>query len=150
MNLTSKTSGDAPIVLFPDQKAWTAWLDKKHLSSPGLWLQLAKKGSYREALDLAQCYGSIDRSVDPFQVDCHQPPLSDGHLHSTIYTLLTFGTPRQSSTPPPAFRAARAKLSGRDTGRTFAGRAKNPLRPGRDLASSLAIPRPNYFPARRA
>ncbi len=66
MKPASKTSGDAPILLFPDQEAWTAWLDKNHQKSPGLWLRLAKKGagaqsvSYVEALDVALCYGWID------------------------------------------------------------------------------------------
>jgi uncharacterized protein YdeI (YjbR/CyaY-like superfamily) len=45
---------------------WTAWLEKNHRKSEGLWLRLAKKGSaiksltYREALEVALCYGWID------------------------------------------------------------------------------------------
>ena len=65
-----KIAVDAPagddIRLFATAKAWTAWLDKNHVASPGLWLRLAKKGSpirsatYAEALEAALCYGWID------------------------------------------------------------------------------------------
>ncbi|MGA3041154.1 MAG: YdeI/OmpD-associated family protein [Bryobacteraceae bacterium] len=54
------------ILLFPRQKDWEAWLDQHHLTSPGVWLRLAKKGSaiqslsYVEALEAALCYGWID------------------------------------------------------------------------------------------
>ena len=49
-----------------NQKAWSAWLDKNHAKSPGVWLKLAKKGSeissvsYAEALEEALRYGWID------------------------------------------------------------------------------------------
>ena len=51
---------------FATQSVWSAWLEKNHKSSPGLWLRLAKKGSsvrsvtYGEALEVALCYGWID------------------------------------------------------------------------------------------
>ena len=57
---------DYPIALFPDQAAWTAWLEENHATERGLWLRLAKKASdlrsvsYAEALDAALCYGWID------------------------------------------------------------------------------------------
>jgi uncharacterized protein YdeI (YjbR/CyaY-like superfamily) len=52
--------------LFATQSVWSAWLEKNHKSSAGLWLRLAKKGSsvrsvtYGEALEVALCYGWID------------------------------------------------------------------------------------------
>jgi uncharacterized protein YdeI (YjbR/CyaY-like superfamily) len=52
--------------LFATQSQWTAWLEKNHGRSAGLWLRLAKKGSnlrsvsYAEALECALCYGWID------------------------------------------------------------------------------------------
>jgi uncharacterized protein YdeI (YjbR/CyaY-like superfamily) len=55
-----------PTLDFPDQAAWTEWLDANHTSSPGLWLRLAKNGSptpsvtYAEAVESALCYGWID------------------------------------------------------------------------------------------
>ena len=52
--------------LFKNQSAWSAWLDKNHGCSSGIWLRLAKKNSglqsvsYFEALEAALCYGWID------------------------------------------------------------------------------------------
>lgn len=57
--------------LFRSRKDWAAWLDKNHQSSTGLWLRLAKKSSdlrsvtYKEALDVALCYGWIDGQKKP-------------------------------------------------------------------------------------
>jgi uncharacterized protein YdeI (YjbR/CyaY-like superfamily) len=55
-----------PIMQFKGQKAWTAWLDKNHAASSGVWLRIAKTSSdiasvsYAEALEAALCYGWID------------------------------------------------------------------------------------------
>jgi uncharacterized protein YdeI (YjbR/CyaY-like superfamily) len=60
-----------PVLLFPDQAAWLAWLAANHTTSNGLWLRLAKKGSpiqslsYAEALEAALCYGWIDAQKKP-------------------------------------------------------------------------------------
>jgi uncharacterized protein YdeI (YjbR/CyaY-like superfamily) len=57
---------NGPARLFVSQSAWTAWLEKNHASSKGLWLRLAKKSSglrsvtYAEALEVALSYGWID------------------------------------------------------------------------------------------
>jgi uncharacterized protein YdeI (YjbR/CyaY-like superfamily) len=57
---------DLPVLHFKDQKAWSAWLEKHHAKSSGVWLKLAKKGSetpsasYAEALEEALRYGWID------------------------------------------------------------------------------------------
>jgi uncharacterized protein YdeI (YjbR/CyaY-like superfamily) len=57
---------ELPIMPFKHQKAWSAWLDKNHAKSPGVWLQIAKKDSgvdsvtYDEAVESALCYGWID------------------------------------------------------------------------------------------
>ena len=51
---------------FVTAAAFHTWLAKNHASSPGLWIQFAKKASgvksvtYPEALDIALCYGWID------------------------------------------------------------------------------------------
>lgn len=66
MASTSKTAKDLPMLLFAQPDDWATWLDQNHASSPGVWLQLAKKASgvqsisYAEALDVALCYGWID------------------------------------------------------------------------------------------
>lgn len=66
---TEKTKNSdtcAPIRLFAMEAEWAVWLAKNHRKSKGLWLRLAKKGSglrsvtYREALEVALCYGWID------------------------------------------------------------------------------------------
>jgi len=60
-------------IMFPDGAAFERWMKEHHASSPGLWLNFAKKNSalesvyYPEALEIALCYGWIDgqaRSLD--------------------------------------------------------------------------------------
>jgi uncharacterized protein YdeI (YjbR/CyaY-like superfamily) len=63
---STKPGSELPILPFEGQKDWTAWLDKNHATSSGVWLKLAKKSSdiksvtYDEALEVALCYGWID------------------------------------------------------------------------------------------
>ena len=62
---------DDPASHFQCKEDWAAWLDRNHSQSAGLWLQIAKKRSespsvtYREALDIALCYGWIDGQKRP-------------------------------------------------------------------------------------
>jgi len=57
--------------LFKSQKDWSLWLEKNHEKSPGIWLRLAKKNSgiqsvsYKEAIEIALCYGWIDGQKKP-------------------------------------------------------------------------------------
>jgi uncharacterized protein YdeI (YjbR/CyaY-like superfamily) len=57
--------------LFRNQSEWSAWLDKNHPHSSGIWLRLAKKNSglqsvtYAEAVEVALCYGWIDGHKRP-------------------------------------------------------------------------------------
>lgn len=62
-----------PEYKFTTQAAWRDWLAENHAKAPGVWLQLAKKGSgitsvsRSEALECALCYGWIDgqaKSID--------------------------------------------------------------------------------------
>jgi uncharacterized protein YdeI (YjbR/CyaY-like superfamily) len=61
----------ASIRLFKSRRDWATWLDKNHQTSTGLWLRLAKKSSdlrsvtYKEALEVALCYGWIDGQKKP-------------------------------------------------------------------------------------
>jgi uncharacterized protein YdeI (YjbR/CyaY-like superfamily) len=56
----------SPKRLFRSKDDWAKWLDERGGKSLGIWLRLAKKGSglksvsYKEALDVALCYGWID------------------------------------------------------------------------------------------
>lgn len=55
-----------PIATFEDESAWSAFLEREHASSKGLWVKLAKKGAgarsitYAEALEHALIWGWID------------------------------------------------------------------------------------------
>jgi len=57
---------DLPHLLVPDADGWDAWLDERGDSSPGVMLQIGKKGYTRTTLTWAQavevglCYGWID------------------------------------------------------------------------------------------
>ena len=67
----TNTPDGSPIRLFKSKEDWAAWLGKHHRKSNGLWLRLAKKGSpfesvsYKEALEVALCYGWIDGQKRP-------------------------------------------------------------------------------------
>lgn len=62
---------ELPVRFFKTSGDWTAWLEKNHRKSAGLWLRLAKKASglqsvsYQEALHAALCYGWIDGQKRP-------------------------------------------------------------------------------------
>jgi uncharacterized protein YdeI (YjbR/CyaY-like superfamily) len=64
--MPDKSKNDLPKIAFANQKAWEKWLEANHLSSTGIWLQLAKKATttpsvtYPEAIEIALCYGWID------------------------------------------------------------------------------------------
>jgi uncharacterized protein YdeI (YjbR/CyaY-like superfamily) len=66
MEPQSKASTDLTVLHFERRKDWANWLAANHSSSPGVWLQLAKKGadvqsvSYDEAIEFALCFGWID------------------------------------------------------------------------------------------
>src|SRR3712207_1528217 len=71
-------AADLPVKRFASRAAWERWLARHHATSPGIWLELAKKDSGRrsvsrpDALEVALCYGWIDglaRSVDAESVD---------------------------------------------------------------------------------
>jgi uncharacterized protein YdeI (YjbR/CyaY-like superfamily) len=60
---------DLPVRRFATRAAWEKWLAANHERSPGVWVELPKKGSGRasvtraEALEVALCYGWIDSQV---------------------------------------------------------------------------------------
>jgi uncharacterized protein YdeI (YjbR/CyaY-like superfamily) len=57
---------DLPVLAFPDQAAFEAWLESEHATAPGLYVKLAKKGAgvpsvtYAELVESALCFGWID------------------------------------------------------------------------------------------
>jgi uncharacterized protein YdeI (YjbR/CyaY-like superfamily) len=60
------TPTDLPLLLVESLPAWEEWLAQNGADSPGVWLQIAKKGqgvtsvSYAEAVEGGLCYGWID------------------------------------------------------------------------------------------
>jgi uncharacterized protein YdeI (YjbR/CyaY-like superfamily) len=70
-NQMSTKITDSKTRLFKSKVDWAAWLEKNHDNSMGLWLRLAKKDSglrsvwYKEALEVALCYGWIDGQKKP-------------------------------------------------------------------------------------
>lgn len=58
-----------PVLKLPDRAAWELWLQEHHADSPGVWLQLAKRGSptptvtQAEAIEQAVCFGWIDGQI---------------------------------------------------------------------------------------
>lgn len=66
---------DLPVLAFSSEKAWEAWLAQQDMSSKGLWVKLAKKGSgldsvtYAEAVEVALCYGWIDGQANRLDDD---------------------------------------------------------------------------------
>ena len=57
---------EQPVLLFETADDWAAWLEENHATSPGVWMQIGKKGSgltsatHEEALEVALCHGWID------------------------------------------------------------------------------------------
>lgn len=57
---------DLTVKRFASRAAWDTWLRRHHATSPGVWLEIAKKGSevrsvsHAEALEVALCCGWID------------------------------------------------------------------------------------------
>jgi len=72
MAARTKTPAETPVVHVEDAPAWSAWLEKHHAASPGIWLRIAKKDSglksvsYAEALEAALVHGWIDGQKKSF------------------------------------------------------------------------------------
>ena len=65
-------AADLPILSFPTQAAFEAWLAGQHRSAPGVWVKFAKKGAgapsvtKAQAVESALAYGWIDGLLRPF------------------------------------------------------------------------------------
>jgi uncharacterized protein YdeI (YjbR/CyaY-like superfamily) len=57
---------DLPVLAFPDQTAFEAWLEAEHATAPGCYVRLAKKGAgvpsltHAEMVESLLCFGWID------------------------------------------------------------------------------------------
>jgi uncharacterized protein YdeI (YjbR/CyaY-like superfamily) len=73
---------ELPLFQPKSRKAWRAWLEKNHASSPGTWLVYAKKHTgipsltYVDAVEEALCFGWIDSLVHPI----------DNSLYKQVFT----------------------------------------------------------------
>jgi uncharacterized protein YdeI (YjbR/CyaY-like superfamily) len=73
----SKKSGAEPLpsIAFASRARWKTWLAKHHATSPGVWLEIAKKGSgiesvsYADAIEVALCHGWIDGQKGAIDAD---------------------------------------------------------------------------------
>ena len=63
---------ELPILPFESKNKFAEWLAKNHDKSAGAWLKLAKKDAeilsvtYKEAVNVALCYGWIDGQAKSF------------------------------------------------------------------------------------
>lgn len=63
---------DLPVMAFPDQAAFEAWLEAEGATAPGLYVKLAKKGTGVPSVTQAQmvesllCFGWIDGRINRF------------------------------------------------------------------------------------
>ncbi|MGZ4506578.1 MAG: YdeI/OmpD-associated family protein [Blastococcus sp.] len=63
---------DLPVLDFPDQQAFEAWLEAQPADSPGAYVKIAKKGAPEPSLKQAEmiesllCFGWIDGRVNRF------------------------------------------------------------------------------------
>jgi uncharacterized protein YdeI (YjbR/CyaY-like superfamily) len=63
---------ELPVLSFPSEAEWEAWLMKNHSVCQGVWLRFFKKASgvkglsYAEALDVSLCYGWIDSQLKKY------------------------------------------------------------------------------------
>jgi uncharacterized protein YdeI (YjbR/CyaY-like superfamily) len=66
MSVAPTLKPEQPIIAFATADSFRRWLKVHHADHPGIWMQIAKKGSglqsitYGEALDEALCFGWID------------------------------------------------------------------------------------------
>lgn len=70
---------ELPELIVDDAAAWAAWLARRHATSAGVWLALAKRGgqaptrlTYQEALEEALCHGWIDGQVRRHDADSYR------------------------------------------------------------------------------
>lgn len=70
-----ETLNGADIIAFDDAAQWESWLADHHERQAGVWVKIAKKGSGKvsvtlaEALDVALCYGWIDSQRKTYDQD---------------------------------------------------------------------------------
>jgi uncharacterized protein YdeI (YjbR/CyaY-like superfamily) len=75
---TPRPNTDLAVRSFRTPLAWEKWLAANHETTLGIWIKFAKKDSgiatvvYKEALDVALCYGWIDGQVKSIDATYYQ------------------------------------------------------------------------------
>ena len=94
---------------FSSPRLWRTWLEKNHVSSPGIWLRIYKAASrrksvtYDEALDEALCFGWIDGQKNAFDQDSwiqrftHRRPRSGWSQRNTQHVARLLAAGKMSS-----------------------------------------------------
>jgi uncharacterized protein YdeI (YjbR/CyaY-like superfamily) len=135
---------DLPVMDFPDQAAFEAWLEAEHATAPGIYVKLAKKGAgvpsvtYAELVESCLCFGWIDgrgnRLDDRFHLQRITPRRPKSVWSQTnvdrVEALLEAGRMR-----PAGLAAVEAARADGRWDRAYAG-AKNITVPD-DLAAAL-------------
>jgi uncharacterized protein YdeI (YjbR/CyaY-like superfamily) len=134
-----------PIIAFATPAAFRRWLKAHHAAHPGIWLQIAKKGSgiasvtYAEALDEALCHGWIDGQ-------------KQSHDAATFLQKFTRRGPRSTWSKINVGHIARLAAAGRmhPAGQAMVDAAKADGRWAQAYASPSAAEMPADFLARLA
>lgn len=112
-----------PILTFSSQAKWEEWLSKNHNNSDGIWIKFFKKDSglasfvYKQALDVALCYGWIDGQVNRYDEKSYLQKFTPRRKRSIwsqrntehVERLIEEGKMK----PPGLFEIERAKADGR-------------------------------------
>lgn len=139
-----------PIVHFRDAASFERWLEEHHARSPGVWLQLAKKGaalptlSYAEAVDAGLAWGWIDsqkRAHDAESWLQRFTPRGPRSLWSEINREKALALIARGAMHPPGLaEVERARADGRwDAAYAPASRAEVPPEFARALAADRAL-----------
>ncbi len=136
---------DLPVLPFPDQAAFEAWLEAEHATAPGLYVKLAKKGAgvpsltYAELVESVLCFGWIDGRTNRFDEHWYLVRVTPRRPRSiwsqrnveTVAALVAAGRMRAAGLA----QVAAAQADGR-WGRAYAGPAT--ITVPDDLAAALA------------
>ena len=132
-------------VFFASPAEMEAWLERHHATSPGVWLEMAKKGTgipsvtYAEAVEVALCFGWIDgqsKRIDDARYRQRFTPRAPRSIWSKVHREKVAALKAAGRMRPAGLREVeRAQADGRwDAAYDSPSRASVP----EDLAAALA------------
>ena len=126
-----------PVLAFPDQAAFEAWLEAEHATAPGVYVKLAKKGAgvpsvtYAELVESLLCFGWIDgranRLDDRFYLQRITPRRAKSVWSQKNVDAVEALMPRPAGCARRAGRGRGGQADGRWE-RAYAGAATSPCR----------------------